>query len=86
MGSPLYMDVKTMYFDEEDAPEIVGGGIQSRFTGYYSQDRMRCSMQQPKEETQNQFTNWYRRRFKRLSKPVDITADQNSKMYLSSGD
>lgn len=34
MGSPLYMDVKTMYFDEENAPEIVGGvyGLGSKDT------------------------------------------------------
>lgn len=34
LGSPLYMDVKTMYFDEEDAPYIVGGvyGLGSKDT------------------------------------------------------
>ncbi len=34
MGSPLYMDVKTMYSDEKDAPEIVGGvyGLGSKDT------------------------------------------------------
>ena len=34
MGSPLYMDVKTMYSDEENAPEIVGGvyGLGSKDT------------------------------------------------------
>ena len=34
MGSPLYMDVKTMYYDEENAPLIVGGvyGLGSKDT------------------------------------------------------
>ncbi|MEG0291628.1 MAG: pyruvate:ferredoxin (flavodoxin) oxidoreductase [Anaerovoracaceae bacterium] len=34
IGDPLYMDIKTMYFDEENAPKIIGGryGLGSKDT------------------------------------------------------
>ena len=56
MGSPLYMDIKTMYFDEEDAPEIVGGvyGLGSKDT---TPGQIVAVYNNLKEETpKNQFT------------------------------
>ena len=53
-----------MYFDEEDAPEIVGGvyGLGSKDT---TPGQIVAVYNNLKEETPKSVYNWYRRRFKR---------------------